>query len=104
MVDERERDLPRLRLRGLEAGISVVTRNLPVADYVWVLSPELNNLNVPYDGRRPEQEIVSVCGIGWLFVGCLCPSNILVCLTKNSKCVWYRLVVVFWLLNVQATY
>nr|KAG5691527.1 hypothetical protein BaRGS_017740 [Batillaria attramentaria] len=58
VVDEHERDLTRLRSLADIAGINIIVRKLPVADYVWVLAPELDAGHVRYDGSHPEMEIL----------------------------------------------
>ncbi|XP_070207076.1 uro-adherence factor A-like isoform X2 [Littorina saxatilis] len=59
VVDEHERDLPRLHSLARTAGVKVIVRKLPVADYVWVLTPQSDPAGgVSYEGDHPEQEIM----------------------------------------------
>ncbi|KAL8571146.1 hypothetical protein ACOMHN_010607 [Nucella lapillus] len=56
VMDGRERDVARLSALARRVGITVIVRNLQVADYVWVLSPETDGAH--YDGSRLDQEIM----------------------------------------------
>ncbi|XP_033763465.1 uncharacterized protein LOC117344746 [Pecten maximus] len=58
IIDEQERDRERLLHLAAERNIDAQVRQLPSGDYIWILTPPLNDTRQKYSQKNTDEELV----------------------------------------------